>query len=248
MWVDRTAKDLAGTVRFYEQLFGWKGEDQGEQMGHYTLMYANGKMVAAITPPMMDAGPETPSVWSTYIATANAEETAKKVDAAGGKTMMAPFQVGDQGTMAVFADPSGAVFCVWQPAAHKGAAMVNQPGAFSWNELNTRDMKAAKQFYPKVFGWSAKSNPMPDGSEYVEWELNGKPVGGGFEMGSQIPKEVPPNWLVYFAVNNTDDTVKRTQDMGGRVLIPAKDIPQGRFAVLMDPEGAAFAVIQMPTK
>src|SRR5260370_8163422 len=100
MWVDLTAKDLAGTVRFYEQLFGWKGEDQGEQMGHYTLMYANGKMVAAITPPMMGAGTETPSVCSTYIATANAENTAKKVQAAGCNTLLPPFQPEDPPTSA----------------------------------------------------------------------------------------------------------------------------------------------------
>jgi predicted enzyme related to lactoylglutathione lyase len=242
-WVDLTAKDLAGTVRFYEQLFGWKGEDQGEEAGHYTLMRSNGKMVAAITPPM---DPNMPPVWSTYIATQNAEETAKKVEAAGGKTLMAPFQVMDQGTMAAFMDPTGAAFCVWQPAAMKGAEMVNQPGSFSWNELATRDMNAAKSFYSKVFGWTPKGNPMPDGSEYVEWQLDGKSIGGGMTMGSMFPPDVPPHWLVYFTVNNTDDTVKRAQEMDGRVLAPAMDIPQGRFAVLANPEGAPFAVIQMP--
>jgi len=238
-----TARDLAGTVRFHEQLFGWKGEDQGEQAGHYTLMRYNGKLVAAITPPM---DPNQPAVWTTYIATADANETAKKVEAAGGKTMMAPMAVMDQGSMAVFADPTGAVFCVWQPVAMKGAELVNAPVSFSWTELATRDMNAAKAFYPKVFGWTPKGNPMPDGSEYVEWQLNGRSIAGGMQMGSQFPPEVPPHWLVYFTVNDTDDTVKRAQEMGGRVLAPAMDIPQGRFAVLANPEGAAFAVIQAP--
>jgi predicted enzyme related to lactoylglutathione lyase len=187
-----------------------------------------------------------PSVWSTYIATADAAETAKKVSEAGGTVMLAPFQVMEQGTMAVFADPTGAVFCIWQPDAHKGAELVNQPVSLSWNELATRDMTAAKAFYSKVFGWTPKGNPMPDGGEYVEWQLNGKPVGGGLTMGSMYPPQTPPHWLVYFAVQNTDDTVKRAPELGGNVLAPAVDIPQGRFAVLADPEGAPFAVIQLP--
>jgi predicted enzyme related to lactoylglutathione lyase len=243
MWVDLAAKDLATMVRFYEQLFGWKGEDQGEQSGHYRLMYYNGKMVAGVGPPMDTS---SPTVWSTYFATDNAEETARKVEAAGGKTLMAPMQVMDQGTMGVFMDPTGAVFCVWQPDKMNGAALANEPGSFSWNELNTRDMRSAKDFYGKVFGWTPKSNPMPDGGEYIEWLANGKEVGGGFIMGPQIPQEVPPHWLVYFTVNNTDDTVKRAQEMGGSVLMAPKDIPQGRFAVLADPQHAAFAVIQTP--
>jgi uncharacterized protein len=242
MWVDLTAKDLAAMVRFYEQLFGWKGEDQGEELGHYTLTRYNGKLVAAITPPM---DPNTPPVWSTYIATADANDTAKKVESAGGKVLMAPMAVMEEGTMAVFADPTGAVFCVWQAARMKGAELVNEPVSFSWNELATRDMNAAKAFYPKVFGWTPKANPMPDGSEYVEWQLNGKSIAGGMTMGAQFPPEVPPHWLVYFTVQNTDATVKRAQEIGGRVLAPAMDIPQGRFAVLANPEGAAFAVIQL---
>jgi predicted enzyme related to lactoylglutathione lyase len=200
-------------------------------------------MVTAITPPM---APGTPSVWSTYIATENADETAKKVDAAGGKTMMAPLAVMGQGTMAVFADPAGAVFCIWQPARHQGAQMVNQPGSFSWNELNTRDMKSSREFYSKVFGWTPKSNPMPQGGEYIEWQLNGKPVGGGQEMGANFPPDLPSHWLVYFTVENTDDTVKRAEQLGGKTMAPPFDIPQGRMAVITDPEGAAFAVIHMP--
>lgn len=241
-WVDHTSPDVQASARFYGQLFGWQAEDMGEEAGHYTIFRSNGKQVAATTPPMQ---PGTPSVWSTYVATANAAETAKKVSDAGGQVMVAPFQVMDQGSMAVFVDPAGAVFCVWQPAAHKGAELVNAPVSFSWNELATRDMNAAKSFYSKVFGWTPKGNPMPGGGEYVEWQLNGKSIAGGQTMGPQYPPDVPPHWLVYFTVQNTDDTVKRAQELGGKLMAPAMNIPQGRMAVLTDPFGAAFAVIQL---
>jgi predicted enzyme related to lactoylglutathione lyase len=242
MWVDHTSPDVQTAARFYDQLFGWQSQDMGEEVGHYTMFTSNGKMVAATTPPM---APEVPPHWATYISSADVNATAKKVTDNGGKTLMGPMQVMDQGSMGVFQDPTGAVFSVWQPAAHKGAQLVNKPVSLSWNELATRDMKTAKDFYTKVFGWGIKANPMPDGSEYVEWQVGGKSIAGGMQMGSQFPTEVPPHWLVYFAVANTDDVVKRAQDMGGKVMSPAMDIPQGRMAVLADPAGAAFAVIQL---
>jgi uncharacterized protein len=241
MWVDHTSGDVQASAQFYGQLFGWQAQDLGEEAGHYTMFTSNGKMVAATTPPM---SPGTPPNWSTYIASADVNATAKAVADNGGQTIVAPMQVMDQGSMAVFADPTGAVFAVWQPAAMTGAQLVNQPVSLSWNELATRDMQAAKNFYPKVFNWGVKSNPGPQG-EYVEWQVNGRSIAGGMAMGSMYPPEVPSHWLVYFAVANADDTVKRAQELGGKVMAPAMDIPQGRFAVLSDPQGAAFAVIQL---
>jgi predicted enzyme related to lactoylglutathione lyase len=244
MWVDHTSPDVQRSAQFYGQLFGWQAQDMGEQMGHYTMFTYKGKTVGATTPPMSEG---TPPSWSTYIATANVEETARKVAEAGGKTIVAPMQVMDQGSMAVFTDPTGAFFCVWQPAAHKGAELVNTPVSFCWNELATRDLNAAKDFYKKVFGYGVKSNPMPEGGEYVEWQVNGRSVGGAMAMGSMYPPQVPPHWLVYFAVANTDETVKKAQELGGNVINPGMDTPQGRMAVLSDPQGAAFAIIQLPS-
>jgi predicted enzyme related to lactoylglutathione lyase len=233
---------LPGSARFYSELFGWQAEDQGEQMGHYTMFRQDGKSVAAVAPLM---SPQQPTAWSTYISTTNAEETAKKVTDAGGQVVSPPMQIMEEGTMAVCIDPTGAAFGLWQPNRMTGADLVNVPVSLSWNELSTRDMAAAKTFYTKVFPWTAKSNPMPDGSEYVEWQIDGKSIGGGMQMGAQMPAQVPPHWLVYFAVANTDNTLKRAQELGAKVMMPAMDIPQGRFGVLTDPQGAAFAVIQI---
>jgi predicted enzyme related to lactoylglutathione lyase len=242
LWIDLGSPDLAGSARFYSELFGWQAEDQGEQMGHYTMFRQDGKSVAAVAPLM---SPQQPTAWSTYISTTNAEETAKKVTDAGGQVVSPPMQIMEEGTMAVCIDPTGAAFGLWQPNRMTGADLVNVPVSLSWNELSTRDMAAAKTFYTKVFPWTAKSNPMPDGSEYVEWQIDGKSIGGGMQMGAQMPAQVPPHWLVYFAVANTDNTLKRAQELGAKVMMPAMDIPQGRFGVLTDPQGAAFAVIQI---
>jgi len=242
VWVDLGTPDVGASSRFYGELFGWQAQDLGEQMGHYTMFSQDGKSVAAAAPLM---SPQQPTAWTTYISTSNAEETARKVTAAGGTVIAAPMAVMDQGTMAVFADSGGGAFAIWQPAAMTGAQLVNVPNSLSWNELATRDIAAAKRFYTAVFPWTAKSNAMPDGSEYVEWQIDGRSIGGGMQMGAQFPPQVPPHWLVYFAVANTDNIVKRAQELGGKSTVPAMDIPQGRFAVLADPQGAAFAVIQL---
>jgi uncharacterized protein len=241
IWVDLGTPDLEGSIRFYGRLFGWDAADLGEQAGHYTMFRQDGKVVAAVGP-HMDAN--QPTAWNTYMATDNAEETAKKVTDNGGQVLMAPFAVMDQGTMAVFMDPTGAAFSVWQPAIMKGAELVNTPNSFSWNELMTRDMAAAKNFYTKVFPWGAKANDMPNGQKYTEWQVDGKSIAGGMPITADMPPNIPPHWLVYFAVADTDDIVKRAQELGGKVMAPPQDIPQGRFAVLEDPQGAAFGVIR----
>jgi predicted enzyme related to lactoylglutathione lyase len=241
IWTDLGSPDVQASARFYGQLFGWQAEDLGEQAGHYNMFRHNGKVVAAAGPLM---NPGQPTAWTTYVSVSNAEATAKKVTEAGGTVLSAPMAIMDQGSMAVFADPAGAAFAIWQPAVMKGAEQFNTPVSMSWNELATRDVEGAKAFYAKVFGWGVKSNPMPGGGEYIEWQLNGKSIGGGQAMGSRFPPQVPPHWLVYFAVANTDETMKRAQELGGKVMSPAIDIPQGRLAVIADPQGATFAVIQ----
>lgn len=242
LWIDLGTPDVPGSVRFYTELFGWQAEDMGEATGHYNMFRQDGKTVAAAMALMT---PQQPTAWSTYIATTSAADTAKKVTDAGGQVLAPPMDVMEEGTMAFFMDPTGAAFGVWQPKNMTGAELVNKPNSLSWNELSTRDMTAAKAFYTKVFPWTAKSNPMPDGGEYVEWQIDGKSVGGGMQMSAQIPAQVPPFWLVYFAVANTDNTVKRAQELGAKLMMPAMDIPFGRFAVLTDPQGASFAVIQL---
>jgi predicted enzyme related to lactoylglutathione lyase len=242
IWVDLGSPDLAASTRFYGQLFGWQAKDMGEEMGHYTMFLQDGKRVAAVGP-LMAAG--QPTAWSTYMLTASAEETAKKVTAAGGTVVSPPMAVMEEGTFAVLADPTGAVFSVWQAGKTSGAELFNKPTSLGWTELATRDIAAAKAFYTKVFPWTAKTSDMGGGQEYTEWQMDGRSIGGGMQMGSMYPPNVPSNWLVYFVVANTDNTVKRAQELGAKLMTPAMDIPQGRLAVLNDPQGAAFAVIQL---
>jgi len=122
--------------------------------------------------------------------------------------------------------------------------IANEPGAFTWSELDTRDMDAAKAFYTRVFPWTAETSGEGERA-YTEWKVSGRSVAGGMQMGESFPPTVPPNWLTYFAVTDCDATVAKARELGGQVMMPAMDIEQGRFAVLADSFGAVFAVMQM---
>jgi hypothetical protein len=226
-------------VAFYRALFAWDAADQGEEAGHYHMFEVNGVPVAGAGPIMMEG---QPPAWTTYVSVDNADEAIDKVKKAGGTVFVEPMDVLDVGRMAVFADPTGAAAAVWQPKRHPGAGLVNEPGALVWNELNTRDVPAAKAFYADVFGWGADTTQMGP-MEYTEWKLGGRGIAGMMAMPAMVPPEVPAHWLVYFATDDCDATVKSASGAGATVMVPPTDIPPGRFSVMLDPVGAAFAVI-----
>ena len=239
-WVD-IGTHVEGAKAFYGPLFGWETQEAGpvEETGGYGFFTKNGNLVAGYGP-QQNPGPP---FWSTYVSVEDAEKTAAKVEEAGGTVVMAPMQVMTAGTMAVFQDPIGAFFSIWQPDEHIGAQLVNEPGGFSWNELNTRDIETAKQFYATVFGWTAttsESGPMT----YTEFKLGDTTIAGGMNMPAEMPAEVPPHWLVYFTVESVDDTVEQAKGLGANAMFGPEDIPggRGRIAVLTDPQGAAFGL------
>ena len=155
-----------------------------------------------------------------------------------------PLDVRDLGRMAYFADPTGAIFGIWQPKAFDGADVVNVPNSLTWNDVMTRDAGAAKAFYSAVFGWEPGPGPEGSGDEYTVWMNDGKPVGGMLQMGDGFPAEVPPHWGVCFAVADTDATAAKAKELGGAVVNEPTDMAIGRFAGIRDPHGASFAVMQ----
>jgi uncharacterized protein len=244
-WVDLGTPDIDAAAGFYAGLFGWQvpPAENIENTGGYRRATKNGADVAGMMPLMQEG---QPPAWATYVAVEDADATAAAVKEAGGDVLAEPMDVMDLGRMAIFADPTGAVFGIWQPATFPGAGIVNEHGALSWNELGTRDPDAAKAFYAAVFGWSFRDSEMGEMGTYTEW-LNGEDsIGGMMDVSGRMPDEVPAHWLVYFAVENTDAAVETVKSSGGSVSFGPVDIPAGRFAMAADPPGAAFAVIQSP--
>jgi predicted enzyme related to lactoylglutathione lyase len=243
-WVELSSPDTDAAAEFYGQLMGWSATEPGaEETGGYRMFQMGGKSVGGLMGHMQEG---QPTAWATYVSVADAEETADKIKTAGGTVVLEPMDVMDIGRMAFFADPTGAVFGVWQPKTFKGADLVNEPGSLCWNEVLTRDIDVEKAFYSSVFGWVA-GRPSFEGAPdtYTVWELDGKQVGGMMQMTDDVVSaEVPPHWGVCFAVADCDGTVAKARELGASVTVEPVDMPIGRFAGLIDPQGAAFTIMQ----
>ncbi len=241
-WVDNASPDLDASIAFYAGLFGWDvpEAENSEQTGGYRQATLRGKPVAGMMPQMQEG---QPTVWSSYVSVEDADAVAAKVTEAGGTVIAEPMDVMDLGRMAVFADPAGAVFGVWQPGTFVGAEIVNESNAVVWNELNTRDPEAAKAFYGDVFGWGFEEREFETGT-YTSLKVGEAGVGGMIDITGRAPDEVPAHWLVYFAVDDVDATVAKAQETGGGLALEPFDIAEvGRIAIVKDPFGAVFAVM-----
>jgi predicted enzyme related to lactoylglutathione lyase len=243
-WIDIGSPSPQGAADFYGALFGWDAPEAPPETGGYRVAMVGDRAVAGIGEQQHPG----PPVWSTYIAVENADEAVAKVLAAGGQLVVPAMDVLDVGRMAIFTDPQGAFFSVWQAGTHPGAQLVNEPGTWSWSELLTTDVEAAKAFYGEVFGWTANTAGDGPTGAYTEWQVNGRSVGGMMQKPPMMPAEVPPHWGVYFAVADTDAAVERVQELGGSQLMPPMDIEPGRFAVVADPFGGTFNVIALKTE
>ena len=242
-WVDLASADAEASRNFYSKLFGWQVEvNPDPQYGGYGLARTGGKDAAGIGPKM---DPNGPTAWNLYIGTDDIEELTRKVQAAGGTAVMAPFDVGDQGRMAVYQDPAGAFISAWQ-GTRMGGFQTNAPNSFGWAEANARGVEKVLPFYEQVFGWTIRQSEMGEGQPpYTEFLLDGQSIAGAWEMNPMVPAEVPSYWQVYFAVEDVDAAFKKAIDLGAQELLPPQDMPGGRFAIVSDPEGASFGLLKM---
>jgi predicted enzyme related to lactoylglutathione lyase len=260
-WIDTSQPDPEAAVAFYSGLFGWEFEDvmPPDSPGKYFTARLRGGDVAAVG--SIPEGAPRAAMWNTYIWVESADETASEVLDAGGKALMEPFDVMDAGRMAVFADPEGAMFCVWQAKEHKGARIVNEAGSLNFNGLNTRDVEGAKSFYGSVFGWRTLTleggaemwilpgygDHLEQGSPGLRKQMAEMGAPAGFEdvvasinpIGDDQP-DVPAHWTVTFAVDDADATAARATELGGKVVVPPFDAPWVRMTVIADAQGASF--------
>jgi predicted enzyme related to lactoylglutathione lyase len=256
-WIDSNQPDPEAAAEFYRGLFGWEVEDVmplGSE-GRYFMARIRGLDVAAVGSIPPGAPPN--AVWNTYIWVDDVDETAAKVRDAGGTALREPFDVLDSGRMAVFADPEGAAFSVWQAREHKGARIVNEAGSLNFNGLGTRDVEGAKAFYGAVFGWQTMTvgggNEMwtlPGYGDHLEESTPGlreKVTEDVVASINPIPDDQPdvrPHWSVTFATDDADATAAKAAELGGTVVVPPFDAPWVRMTLIADPAGATVIASQ----
>jgi predicted enzyme related to lactoylglutathione lyase len=235
-WAELATSDADAAKAFYTSVFGWEYEDNPIGDGQvYSMARRDGKDVAALF------SSDQPPHWNCYVTVASADESAARAAEHGGRALADPFDVMDVGRMAVVADPTGAALCLWEPRRHIGAALVNAPGAMTWNDLVTPDPDAAASFYGALFGWTTEEMPEAGGYRVIK---NGERSNGGIVRldPERMGAETPPSWMPYFGHEDVDRLVEEVGGLGGRVFNGPVQMPQGSIAVLGDPQGAVFAV------
>jgi predicted enzyme related to lactoylglutathione lyase len=237
-WAEVSTRDLKAASDFYTGLFGWTAnENPIPSGGVYITFEKDGKGVAGGSDQGLQEG--VPPHWNIFVSVDDAEQAAKKAEAAGGTIFAPAFDVGDYGRMAVFADPTGAVISVWEMKEMSGAHVMGEHGAIIWNELLTNDTAKARDFYTEVFGWTAEESEMPSGT-YTVFSNNGRQEAGLMAIPQGMG--APPSWTVYFGHDDTAAGVEKVKELGGQVMMGPDAIPTvGTIAWAIDPTGAVFA-------
>ena len=239
-WIDYGAADIEAAKAFYADVLGWGYTGGGPEFGGYLTVTVDGEQAGGMGP---QQDPDDPPKWMTYFATDDAAATAAVITEAGGRILVEPMEVGPMGTMVIAADPQGNPFGLWQSGLNTGVRVHNEPGALAWNEAMVDDTAAAKRFYTAVFGFTfeqMRAEMAGEGADYATFSTGGNPLGG---LGASDPS-MPRGWVTCFSVASTDEAVAAVEARGGRVTMQPMDTPFGRFAIVEDPWGAAFEVMQ----
>ncbi len=241
-WIDLTTPDIEGARAFYGELLGWTITGAETPMGDYFVGAIDGHEVAG----MMEQSAEMqgiPPMWTTFVYVEDIDATVAGVKDAGGVVHEPPFSIPGDARVAVVADPTGAVFSLISGERPEGMYFLNEPGGLCWVEVLSRDVKAAEEFYRRVFDW----NPVTEvtgGTAYTMFKLGGEDVAGMMQMPAEVPADAPSHWSVYFAVADCVAAETKVRELGGMVLRPTADIEMGRFAVVADPQGAMFNLME----
>ena len=246
-WVDLMTTDVESAKEFYSQLLGCETIDNPVSDDFvYTLFSRNGKNIAGMSPMMPDLLEQgVPPHWNSYVAVVNVEEAAAKAASLGGTVILPPMDVMEFGRMTSIIDPTGAVLNLWEAKVHIGADLIGEAGAFCWAELYTHDTEAASKFYAGLFGWAVEQVPGAGGTPYNLFTSGGAPAAGMLAI-QPIWGEVPPNWTVYFAVENLDAALEKVQAMGGSMQVEPMSIPGiGRISLITDPQHVYVMLIEL---
>lgn len=244
-WIDIMTPDLRASRNFYSELFDWDMVDIPiDGGGVYVEFQFAGRAVAGMGEMPNDLSNRgTPAAWSSYINVDDVDATADEAEFLGATIEMPPMQVMNEGRMAILVDPVGARISLWQPGEHLGAEQVNSPTSLCWNELVTPNPEESLRFYGDLFDWEFRRSDEDD-SLYYEILNRGRANGGVIEMTEEWGS-IAPHWMPYISVFDCDETLEKAIKLGASIDMDPVDITPGRFAVVIDPQGAAITVMKL---
>jgi uncharacterized protein len=243
-WFELGTTDQSAAKAFYTSLFAWTFDDS--PIGpddFYTIFKLQERDVAAaytLRPDQRSQG--VPANWMVYVQVESADDTVRRAGELGAKVLAPAFDVFNAGPMAALADPTGAIFSVWQAKAHSGTGLNGLDGTVCWADLSTSDVDKAKQFYRNLLGWQITRGEDVSGYLHIK---NGQKFIGGIPPAAHRNPQIPPQWMIYFLVSNCDASADKARQLGAQLLLPPQEIEDvGRMAFVEDPLGATFALFQ----
>jgi predicted enzyme related to lactoylglutathione lyase len=259
VFVELVTPDIAAAKQFYGSLLGWTFRDlpaggTGAGGVKYAEAYLDGRAVAGLVHWDSPAGQHPQSSWLSFIAVRDVDATAKIAAQEGAKTLFAPHSLPDRGREAVFADPQGAVFAVVSSTSGDPPDLLADPGEWIWSSLITRDPDADAAFYQVLFDYEVFDLPQENGEEtgvgqrarhlmlatgdYARASVNSMPASRA---------DIHPYWLNYVRVDDAVKTAAKAVALGGQVIVPPRlDRHGGMIAVVTDPLGAPFGLLEWP--
>jgi hypothetical protein len=244
IWVELVTPDLAAAERFYGDLFGWRFRDTRAGNTRYALAQLDGESIAGLVERALQPGEKHQSAWLTFLATGDVDGVSRAVVANGGKILMEPRTYPTRGRQAVFADPQGAVFGVLASRSGDPPDELAAPGAWIWSSLFARDADQDTAFYQTLLGYdvfdlddgNGQRHMILSSDDYARLSVNELP-------GDAARRH--PHWLNFLRVVDAAEASAKAVALGGRVLVPARlDRHGGKLAVLADPSGAPFGVME----
>jgi hypothetical protein len=238
VWHENYSTDVEASKSFYAEVLGWDYETWKPGEADYSMVKVGDTMHAGFLGVQGGAPPH----WLGIVQVEDADETAKRVESAGGSVKAGPMDIPDVGRMVVIGDPQGAILAAMSSEADT-QEMPPAEGVFVWDELGTTDVEAAKAFYGEVFGWTTEDMDMgPNGVYTIFNRGGGEQVGGAMTLPEGAPH---PYWLTYVGSDDVDGCVERAAKAGGSTIMEPADVPTvGRLAILRDPQGAVFGLFK----
>jgi uncharacterized protein len=245
VWVDLVTPDLEGAKTFYSGMFGWTYRDVHSGEKDFVLVLLNGRPIGGIVQRTEPKRNSRQPAWLTFIAVRDVGEAERAAVAKGGKVLSPVREYPQRGRQEILADPQGAVFAVLQSSSGDPADILAEPGDWIWSSLITSDANAGSAFYQALFDYDVFDLTADDDDRqhlllasdgYARATANALPANPGKRR---------PHWLNYVRVVSARDSAAKAVALGGRVLVePHTDRHGGMVAVVADPSGAPFGLLE----
>jgi predicted enzyme related to lactoylglutathione lyase len=238
VWHELRTSDRRGALDFYCMLLAWRTREVLMGAGPYGLCFLDDRDHAGI---VEWTGPP---YWLPYLAVDDVDVMVARAERLGGRMVSPPTDIPNVGRNAVLADPHGAMFAVHRYAMSQPMEFETAPvGSFGWEELATHDPEEAAAFYAALFGFAVERVNVGRIATCHILKRGTRPTAGIMPLATDAPRG--SRWLTYLQVKDVDRTVRNAKEIGATIQEPACDLPGvGRFAVLVDPTGAAFGVVR----